>query len=95
MTPSYANTEREQLQQAIAAQESLRGQVDDAIIATLKEKLAAMDSSPGQQRKLATILFTRPSQLNPCHVKNRINHNSQDNDDHQSRQQRHCQRQEG
>ncbi len=54
-------TERQQLEQAIAAQESLRGTLDDAIIdatiATLKEKLAALTPPPQQQRKLATILF--------------------------------------
>ena len=53
--------ERQQLEQAIAAQESLRGTLDDVIvdaaIATLKEKLAAMEQAPQQQRKLATILF--------------------------------------
>jgi len=52
--------ERQQLEQAIAVQESLRGTIDDAIIdaaiATLNEKLADLD--PRQQRKLATILFT-------------------------------------
>jgi class 3 adenylate cyclase len=61
MTPSDENSERQQIEQAIAAQESLRGQVDDAIIeatiTTLKEKLAALDAPTGQQRKLATILF--------------------------------------
>jgi class 3 adenylate cyclase/tetratricopeptide (TPR) repeat protein len=61
MTPSDPNLERQQIEQAIAAQESLRGTVDDAIIeasiATLKEKLAALDSRSEQQRKLATILF--------------------------------------
>jgi class 3 adenylate cyclase len=61
MTPSEANNESEQIKQAIAAQESLRGVVEDAIIeasiTTLKEKLAALDSQPAQQRKLATILF--------------------------------------
>jgi class 3 adenylate cyclase/predicted ATPase len=54
-------TERQQLEQAIAAQESLRGTLDDAIIdatiATLKEKLAVLEPPPQQQRKLATILF--------------------------------------
>ena len=53
--------ERQQLKQAIAAQESLRGRLEneiiDAAITTLKEKLAALDSHPQQQRKLATILF--------------------------------------
>ncbi len=61
MTPSDSNSDREQIELAIAAQESLRGVVDDTIIeatiATLKEKLAALDASPEQQRKLATVLF--------------------------------------
>ncbi len=61
MTPSDSRRERKQIEQAIAAQESLRGTVDDEIIeasvATLKEKLAALDAPPEQQRKLATILF--------------------------------------
>jgi predicted ATPase/class 3 adenylate cyclase len=61
MTPSDVNSQRHQIEQAIAAQGSLRGQVDDVIIdaaiATLKEKLVALDSPPEQQRKLATILF--------------------------------------
>jgi class 3 adenylate cyclase len=61
MTPSDSNSEREQIELAIAAQESLRGTVADTIIeasiATLREKLAALDASPEQQRKLATILF--------------------------------------
>ncbi len=53
--------ERQQLEQAIAVQESLRGTLDDAIIdattAALKEKLAALVSAEQHQRKLATILF--------------------------------------
>ena len=61
MTPSSANNERQQIEQAIAAQESLRGTVDDAIIeatiATLKKEQGSLDSLPEQQRKLATILF--------------------------------------
>jgi hypothetical protein len=61
MTPPDPNTEREQIQQAIAAQESLRGVVDEAIIeassAALKQNLAALEAPPEQQRKLATILF--------------------------------------
>ena len=61
MTPPDTSDERQQIAQAIAAQESLRGIVDDTIIeatiAALREKLAALDSSPEQQRKLATILF--------------------------------------
>jgi len=61
MTPSDTISEDQQIEQAIAVQESLRGQVDDAIIdatiTTLKEKLTALDAQPEQQRKLATILF--------------------------------------
>ena len=56
-----SSPEREQLKKAITAQESLRGTLDDAIIdatiATLKEKLAALKSTPSEQRKLVTILF--------------------------------------
>ena len=52
--------ERNQLEQAIAAQESLRGSLDDAVIdaaiAALKKQLDALEPPP-QQRKLATILF--------------------------------------
>ncbi len=59
MTPSDLNNERQQLEQAIAAQESLRGTVDDAIIdatiETLEEKLAALDSPPDQQPFLMRI----------------------------------------
>jgi class 3 adenylate cyclase/predicted ATPase len=51
---------RQQLEQAIAVQESLRGSVDDSIIdatiATLREKLAALEPVP-QQRKQVTVLF--------------------------------------
>jgi len=61
MPPSDSISEHQQIELAITAQESLRGQVDDAIIdasiAALKEKMAALESSPEQQRKLATILF--------------------------------------
>ena len=61
MTTTETKSEHQQIEEAIAAQGSLRGQVDDAIIdatiATLKEKLAIIDSAPEQQRKLATILF--------------------------------------
>lgn len=53
--------ERQQLEQAIATQESLRGTIDDEIInatiLALREKLTALDQAPQQQRKLATILF--------------------------------------
>ena len=61
MSSPDTNNERQQIEQAITAQESLRGTVDDSVIdasiATLKEKLAALDAHPEQQRKLATILF--------------------------------------
>ena len=55
--------EYRQLEQAIAAQESLRGTIDDSIIdatiATLREKLGALSPLPPaeQQRKQITILF--------------------------------------
>ncbi|GIL11437.1 MAG: adenylate cyclase [Chloroflexota bacterium] len=57
-------TEREQLEQAIAAQEALRGILGDAVvdatITVLREKLASLESAPQvfDQRKLVTILFT-------------------------------------
>ncbi len=58
-------TEREQLEQAITAQEGLRGTLSDAVvdaaIAALREKLASLDvqgkPSAGQQRKQVTVLF--------------------------------------
>ncbi len=57
---SAAESERRRLEEAIAAQERLRGEVDDAVldtvIAALREKLAAL-GPVGQQRKLLTILF--------------------------------------
>ena len=47
------DSERVQLEKAIAAQESLRGAVDDyiidAAIATLQEKLAALEPAPSEQ----------------------------------------------
>ena len=55
--------EIQQLKAAIEIQENLRGSVDDAIIdatiATLREKLTALesDSFPPQQRKLVTLLY--------------------------------------
>lgn len=54
--------EREQLEQAIAAQESLRGTLGDAVvdatIAVLREKIVALIAhSAADQRKLVTILF--------------------------------------
>ena len=61
MSSSADQANREQLEKAIAAQENLRGTLDDAIIdatiATLKEKLAALESPHSEQRKLATVLF--------------------------------------
>lgn len=55
---------QQQLEQAIAAQEGLRGTLDDAIIdvtiAALRKQLAELSSVPAiveQQRKLATVLF--------------------------------------
>lgn len=56
-------TEREQLEQAIAAQEALRPMLGDAVvdatIAVLREKLASLDQAHPihEQRKLVTILF--------------------------------------
>ena len=55
-------TNRHQLEQAIAAQESLRGTIDDAILdATLdalRAQLAALEPSPAESRRVqATILF--------------------------------------
>ncbi len=51
---------QQQLEQAIAVQESLPDTVDDAIIdetiASIKERIASL-TPPPQQRKLATILF--------------------------------------
>ncbi|MBL8155778.1 MAG: adenylate/guanylate cyclase domain-containing protein, partial [Anaerolineae bacterium] len=54
---------REQLEQAIAAQEGLRQTLGDAVvdatITILQEKLAEMDhANTPEQRKLVTILFT-------------------------------------
>ena len=55
-------TNRQQLEQAIAVQESLRGQIDDAIvdatIAALRVQLAALEPPAHESRRaLATILF--------------------------------------
>lgn len=55
-------TEQEQLEQAIAVQESLRGllpdMVVDATLAALREKLAVLAQKPrDEQRKLVTMLF--------------------------------------
>ena len=63
MTDNSTLTERQKLEQAIAAQESLRGVVDDSIvdatITALQEKLAAFDDEQPvrQQRKQVTVLF--------------------------------------
>ncbi|HEX2907620.1 MAG TPA: tetratricopeptide repeat protein, partial [Phototrophicaceae bacterium] len=56
-------TEREQLEQAVAAQEALRGLLGDAVvdatIAVLREKLVSLEDSHQtfEQRKLVSILF--------------------------------------
>ena len=55
-------SEREQLEQAIVIQESLRATLGDAMvdatIAALREKLGALESQPPvEQRKQATVLF--------------------------------------
>jgi predicted ATPase/class 3 adenylate cyclase len=63
MNPDDQRPKREQLEQAIAAQEGLRGTLDDAIIeatiAALRKQLAELEPTPEveQQRKLATVLF--------------------------------------
>jgi predicted ATPase/class 3 adenylate cyclase len=63
MKPSEPKFEREQLEKAIAAQEGLRGSLDDAIlevtIAALRKQLAELSPEPvtEQQRKQVTILF--------------------------------------
>ena len=61
MGPIDPLDEKQKLENAILAQESLRGMVDDAVVdatvAALREKLAALAAHPDQQRKLATILF--------------------------------------
>jgi hypothetical protein len=55
-------SDKEQLEQAIAAQEGLRGTLDDAIIdatvAALKKQLEDLEATgQAQRRKLVTILF--------------------------------------
>jgi class 3 adenylate cyclase/tetratricopeptide (TPR) repeat protein len=54
--------DRQQLEQAIESQESLRGKVDDdiidAVIATLRKQLEEITKTPDKQRKLVSILFT-------------------------------------
>ena len=64
MTAEDPLTKQKQLEQAIAAQERLRGTIDDAIIDTtigaLRKQLAEIHpTSPAseQQRKMATVLF--------------------------------------
>jgi class 3 adenylate cyclase/tetratricopeptide (TPR) repeat protein len=63
MKPGDPKFEREQLEKAIAAQEGLRGTLDDAIIdttiAALRKQLAELSPDPvvEQQRKQLTILF--------------------------------------
>lgn len=63
MNPDYKRSKRDQLEQAIAAQEGLRGTLDDAIIeatiAAVRKQLAELKQAPDveQQRKLATVLF--------------------------------------
>ena len=64
MTAEDRLTKQKQIEQAIAAQERLRGTIDDAIIDTtieaLRKQLADFlpDSfDPKQQRKMATVLF--------------------------------------
>lgn len=54
-------TEKEKLEAAIAAQESLRATLGDAVVdmtvGALREKLAALEAPAAEQRKLVTILF--------------------------------------
>jgi predicted ATPase/class 3 adenylate cyclase len=63
MEPGNPSHQREQLEKAIAAQEGLRGTLDDAILevtlAALRKQLAELGPSPAveQQRKQVTILF--------------------------------------
>ncbi|MGD9091833.1 MAG: adenylate/guanylate cyclase domain-containing protein, partial [Anaerolineales bacterium] len=63
MDTDELRSKREQLEQAIAAQEGLRGTLDDAIIeatiAALRSQLDELQPIPEveQQRKLATVLF--------------------------------------
>jgi class 3 adenylate cyclase/tetratricopeptide (TPR) repeat protein len=55
------NLDREQLERAIAAQESLRGALDDevvdAAVAALRDKLSSMGPPPDEARRQVTILF--------------------------------------
>jgi predicted ATPase/class 3 adenylate cyclase len=63
MEPGDPKSKREQLEKAIAAQEGLRGTLDDAILdttlAALRKQLAELspDHAVEQQRKQVTILF--------------------------------------
>ena len=63
MMPEDSHFQREQLERAIAAQEELRGSLDDTIldvtIAALRKQLAELSPDPTveQQRKQVTILF--------------------------------------
>jgi predicted ATPase/class 3 adenylate cyclase len=64
MTAKDHLSKQKQLEQAIAAQERLRGTIDDAIIDTtieaLRNQLAEFlpaSSKPEQQRKMATVIF--------------------------------------
>jgi class 3 adenylate cyclase len=63
MEPDDLKFKREQLEMAIAAQEGLRGTLDDAILdatlAALRKQLAELSPDPAveQQRKQVTILF--------------------------------------
>ena len=63
MAPANTISERQQLEQAIAAQESLRGTLDDgtidATIAALQEKLNSLstDGQTEQQKKQVSLLI--------------------------------------
>jgi class 3 adenylate cyclase/tetratricopeptide (TPR) repeat protein len=63
MKPDNRESKIDQLKQAIAAQEGMRGKLDDAIIdatiGALQAQLAELEgeSKPEQQRKLMTVLF--------------------------------------
>ena len=63
MTPEDPNLRIQQLEKAIAAQENLRGTIEDAVIeatiAALRHQIdeLSLEASPAEQRKLATIMF--------------------------------------
>ena len=64
MNPEDHPSKQEQLEQAIAAQERLRGTLDDAIVDTTLaalnkqlDELLSTSSQPEQQRKIVTVLF--------------------------------------